>query len=246
MKSHSGKAKNYDIGRAEYPTEFFDFLYGEFGIKTTDVIADIGCGTGRVTKHFLERGNKVLAIEYDADMLKIADHKFTEYPNYISICTPAEDTTVETGTVDYIICGTSYCWFDRTRAVPEFRRISRDNGNVLITHIYVGINDYEEDIEKVNEKYRQPVLSAKPNMSPPFPVGKFTEKNVEYTESGSYSKFLNTWLSMSFAPAEGHALYKPFCDEVSAVFKKYETGGIIKTLLRLHCFIGKAEDLIIL
>jgi SAM-dependent methyltransferase len=245
MKSHSGKAKNYDIGRAEYPTEFFDFLYGEFGIKTIDIIADIGCGTGKVTKHFLERGNKVLAVEYDADMLKIADHNFAKYSNYMSICASAEDTTIETGTVDHIICGTSYCWFDRTRAVPEFRRISHNNGNVLIAHINGGTNDFAEDIEKVNEKYRQPVLSAKPNTSPPFPVGKFTEKNVEYTESVSYSKFLNTSLSMSFAPAEGHELYKPFCDEVSAVFEKYETGGIIKNSLRLHCFIGKAEDLII-
>ena len=245
MKSHSGKAKNYDIGRAEYPREFFDFLYGEFGIKANDVIADIGCGTGKVTKHFLERGNKVLAVEYDADMLEIADRNFTQYPNYISICASAEDTTIETGTIDHIICGTSYCWFDRARAVPEFQRISRNNGNVFIAHINGGANDFAEDIEKVNEKYRQPVLSAKPNTSPPFPVGKFTEKNVEYTENVTYIKFLNTSLSMSFAPIEGHELYKPFCDEVGVVFEKHEVGGIIKTSLRIHCFIGKAEDLII-
>lgn len=244
MKTHANKAKNYDIGRPEYPPEFFDFLYGDFGLKTTEIIADIGCGTGKIARHFLERGSKVFAVEYDADMLKVADDNLRKYPSYISICASAENTTIETGTVDYIICGNSYCWFDRGKAVPEFRRISRKNGNVLISYLGGGKNEFIENINKVHEKYRQPVSSVEANVSPPFPVGKFIEKTVEYTDSVSYSKFLHTSLSMSFAPLEGHELYKPFCDEVSEVFEKYAVNGIIEVLMRLHCVIGKAEDLI--
>ena len=90
MNTHAAKAKSYDIGRPEYPGVFFDFLYNETGLKKDAVIADIGCGTGKVTRNFLERGSKVIAIEPDSDMLGIVNEKLKIYPNYSSFQRTAE------------------------------------------------------------------------------------------------------------------------------------------------------------
>ena len=39
------------------------------GIKATDIILEIGPGTGNLTASLLERGKKVIAIEVDARMV---------------------------------------------------------------------------------------------------------------------------------------------------------------------------------
>ena len=118
MQTHQGKAKSYETGRPEYPTEIFDYLYSEAGYKPTDTIADIGSGTGKVTRHFLDRGSKVIAIELDADMLEISDKKLGSYPNYTSYNKSAEATSIPSGTVNHIFCGNSFNWFDRSLVAP--------------------------------------------------------------------------------------------------------------------------------
>ena len=56
-----------------------------------------------------------------------------DYPNYISFQKPAEATGIETNSVDRIFCGNAYQWFDRKQVVPEFRRILRAGGKIVVT-----------------------------------------------------------------------------------------------------------------
>lgn len=246
MKTHSTKAKYYDEGRPEYPKEFFDFLYDEFTIKSSDIIADIGGGTGKIAVHFLERGNRVFAVEYDADMLEIADYKLQKYPNYVSVYASAENTTIEAGVVDHIICGNSYAWFDHARAVPEFQRISKADG--YITVVYPGgsgddENGFIKETSAVYEKYKQ-ARTTMPNDSwPKFRDNKFIEKIIQYTEIATQSKNLNHALSMSFAPSEEHDLFELFCEEINKVFERHAVDDIIEIPLKLRCVVGKTEDL---
>jgi len=242
--THASKAKYYELGRAEYPLEFFDYLYGELGIKPTDVIADIGCGTGKVAKHFLERGNTVYGIEYDADMLNIAKSNLGKYPNFILVNTSAENTQIGAGIIDVVFCGNSYCWFNREIAVPEFKRICKNGAYVLIA--YLGGDsktNFSEDLNKVHDKYRQFVLSKTANTLPPFAHGKFNECVYKFTAQEDKQRIVNASLSQSSAPAEDSDMFKPFCDEVSEVFEKHAVGGFVEAQLKLRCDIGKAEDL---
>ena len=60
--SHSHKAESYEIGRPEYPFEFFEYLYNEAGFEKNSVIADIGAGTGKVTKGFLKKAARFMPL----------------------------------------------------------------------------------------------------------------------------------------------------------------------------------------
>ena len=246
MKTHLNKAKYYDIGRPEYPMEFFDYLYDELKIKVTDTIADIGCGTGKVAIHFLKRGNKVFAIEYDSNMLEIANSKLKEYPNYVSIYASAEDTTLESNIVNHIICGNSFAWFDHSKAVPEFQRISRDDGYTIVVYpngIGDEENDFMNDINEIYEKHK-PSDIAVPNSSYPlFKDDVYVEKFIDHIEIVDRVKNLNHALSMSYTPSKEHDSFNEFCHDINKVFDKYVNNGIIQIPLRLKCVIGKTSDL---
>lgn len=244
IKTHGNRAKSFDLGRPEYPNEFFDFLYTDIGVKATDVIADIGCGTGKIAKHFLERGNTVYGVEYDRDMLDIAEYNLRNYPNFKPVYAPAENVGLDSDMVDYIICGNAYCWFDRTKAVPEFKRISKIGASALIAVFGGGMDDgFFADLTIVNDKYRQLVTAATPDTSPPFTSGKSIEKTIKYIERDDKLKFINAALSQSYAPAEDTYNFKPFYNEVAAVFDKHAIDGIIEVGMTLHCTIGRVEDL---
>ena len=242
-KTHATKAKSYDIGRPEYPAAFFDFLYNDAAFKTEDVIADIGCGTGKVTRHFLERGNQVIAVEPDIDMLSIANEKLNKYPNYISSLRYADDTFIESASIDHIFCGNSYHWFCRKTVVPEFKRILRQNGTIVIANLGNGINKYDDALEKIYKKYVQPATSVNANTSAPFLSGTFIEKTFDYTVHETLNEFLHGLLSASFAPKINTDTYESFCHEIKDLFIKYCKDERLETNMKLSCMIGNADNL---
>jgi len=238
--THSGKSESYDKGRPEYPAEFFVFLSDEYGLNKGSSIADIGCGTGKVTKNFLQRGSKVFAVEPDGDMLRIADRNLKQYPNYVSYQKTAEDTGIETDSVDCIFCGNAYHWFDRKLVAPEFKRISRSNGIVVIATLGGGGNPYDGELWKL---YTKSVVVTKPNESLPFESGTYVEKIFLYTVCETYDEFLHGSLSSSAAPSAADAAYRSFCEDIEALFNKYSRDGKLEMNMRLHCMIGSASDL---
>jgi len=243
QNTHAAKAESYDIGRPEYPEEFFDFLYNETSLKKSDVIADIGGGTGKVAKHFLERGNKVIIIEPDNDMLHIADKKLSKYPNYSSFQRTAEDTGIETNSIDCIFCGNSYYWFERGKVVPEFKRILHKKGIVVTSWIGSGFfNKYADELSEIYGKYGKPVL-RKRYESPVFHTGTFQEKSLSYVVYQTADEFLHGLLSESDSPAPGTDTYKPFCEKIKELFEKYSNNEKFETAFQAHCMVGNADNL---
>ena len=54
------RVENYVKFRPGYPPAVLDLLKTECGLTPASVIADIGSGTGILTRMFLENGNRVL------------------------------------------------------------------------------------------------------------------------------------------------------------------------------------------
>lgn len=240
--THASKAESYDIGRPEYPVDFFDFLYGEIGFTANQVIADIGCGTGKVTRHFLERGNKVIAIEPDVDMLHIADIKLNKYPNYSSFQRTAEDTGIETDSINCIFCGNSYYWFERGKTVPEFKRILRKNSIIVTSWLGNEANKYDGELFEIREKYKKIVLN-KHDESPVFLPGTFQEKTFSFIVYENMEEFLHGSLSASSAPSKLDDTHEFFCQEIHDLFVKYSINKKIEAAMKLYCMIGSVENL---
>ena len=64
----SRRVENYIKYRPGYPPAILDLLRRECQLTTQAVIADIGSGTGLLTKLFLNHGNRVFGIEPEPEM----------------------------------------------------------------------------------------------------------------------------------------------------------------------------------
>ena len=242
--THAAKAKSYDIGRPEYPQDFFNFVYDEIGIKPSEVIADIGCGTGKIAKHFLEYGNTVVGVEPDSDMLSIAKSKLSVYPKFFPIQKSAENTGIEEGSIDHIFCGNSYHWFERSKVVPEFRRILRDNCKILISTLGGGSNPYDAELRQINENFKKDVSMVISDTSPAFSKGTSIEKTFSYVVYETKDEFLHGALSASFAPSVRDETYAPFVREVEELFERYKHNERLEVMMCLRCAAGSAENLL--
>jgi SAM-dependent methyltransferase len=133
----TGKAEDYDRYRQRYPAEeILGRLRAWCGLTPEWLIADIGAGTGMVAEIFLANGNPVIAIEPNSDMLGTMRAAFAARnvrEERLQIAeTTAEDTTLESGSVDMVAIGRAFHWFDKDRALAEFKRILKPGGWVVL------------------------------------------------------------------------------------------------------------------
>lgn len=125
------KATAYALGRPSYPTAAVDAMFA-CADKDVAAIADVGSGTGILTRQLLERGPVVYAVEPNDDMRAQADLALGSCPNYRSICAVAEHTTLDDRSVDVVTAAQAFHWFDPVAFRSECARILRDDGNVFL------------------------------------------------------------------------------------------------------------------
>lgn len=128
----SNRVANYVRFRPGYPAALLATLAERCGLTPAWVIADIGSGTGILTRLFLEHGNPVFGVEPNRKMRLAAEKLLKGYPNFTSLATQAEYTGLPTASIDLITAGQSFHWFDPSKARPEFERILRPGGWVAL------------------------------------------------------------------------------------------------------------------
>ena len=100
-------------------------LAHECGLTSASRIADIGCGTGLLTRLFSEAEYSVTGVEPNAAMRAAAEASLSEFPKYVSIDACAEDTRLPDSSVDLITAAQAFHWFNPELARREFQRILR-------------------------------------------------------------------------------------------------------------------------
>lgn len=126
-----------------------------FSIVQNPVIADVGSGTGRLSRRFLSRAIELYAVEPNAQMRRTAESQFLEYANYHSVAAFAQQTTLPENSVDVITVASAYHWFDNEATRQEFHRILKPEGYVfLFWDLYNG-NVFDSEKKLIDQKYRQ-------------------------------------------------------------------------------------------
>ncbi len=120
IERFSDRVENYVKYRPHYPASIMEALARSCGLTPNAKIADIGSGTGILSKLFLDNGNTVFAVEPNQPMRTAAEHWLINDSNFQSIDGQAENTTLESHSIDIISVGQAFHWFDRIRAKSEF------------------------------------------------------------------------------------------------------------------------------
>lgn len=86
MNAYASLAPFYDrfTSDVDYPAfaGFYETVFAERG-KTVRSLLDIGCGTGTLTTLLAQRGYEMIAADASADMLCVAQEKFSALPDLI-------------------------------------------------------------------------------------------------------------------------------------------------------------------
>ena len=148
-KRFSNRVADYIKYRPDYPAALFTHLVKKYGLTTDHIVADIGSGTGLLTKHFLDLGHQVYAVEPNAPMRSAAESLLYTYPHFQSINGQAETTTLANASVDWIVVGQAFHWFNQAETRPEFKRILRPGGHVaLIWNDRIDEHPFHQDYEE--------------------------------------------------------------------------------------------------
>jgi ubiquinone/menaquinone biosynthesis C-methylase UbiE/catechol 2,3-dioxygenase-like lactoylglutathione lyase family enzyme len=243
----SNRVDAYVKYRPSYPKEAIDYLYETIGFKPQSVIADIGAGTGKFTQLLLERGSQVTAIEPNQAMREAAEKMFIEEARYSSISGSAEETKLQSHSVDFIVCAQAFHWFDQAAAQVEFRRILKESGkavliwnsrlrqgNSFLEEYELLLNKFGTDYAKVNHKnISQEALASF------FKDGQLKEARFKISQEFDYDGLSGRLLSSSYIPVIGHPRYAPMMKELSKLFKRNERNGKVFIDYETEVFWGE-------
>ena len=119
--SFGSAADRYDELRPSYPPAALTWALGT-GLAR---VVDLGAGTGKLTRVLLALGHEVVPVEPDAQMRRrLAERS----PGIEPLEGSAESIPLPDGSVDAVVAGQAYHWFDKELAHPEIARVLRPGG----------------------------------------------------------------------------------------------------------------------
>jgi ubiquinone/menaquinone biosynthesis C-methylase UbiE len=238
------RVDNYVKYRPHYPQEMFDHLLSQHIITKNSVVADIGSGTGISTQPFLNLNLEVYAVEPNNEMREAAEKLLGDHKNFHSVNANAENTKLEDHSIDVIIVGQAFHWFDKELAKKEFKRILKPGGHVVLiwndrrTTSTEFLRSYEDflqlcgtDYKEVNHKNTQDknIFDAFfGEACLPDKQGKYTEKWFDNFQEVDLTGLKGRVLSSSYMPNEGHQDYEHMMYCLKKVFARYQQNNMVR------------------
>jgi SAM-dependent methyltransferase len=244
----SDRVQFYIKYRPKYPKEILNFFKREFKLSIRHKIADIGSGTGFLSRLFLQNGNVVYGVEPNREMREAAEKLLRQYPNFKSIDGSAEFTDLESGSVDFITAAQAFHWFDIKLSRSEFKRILKSKGWVVLlwnerTETSPFLNAYEKllrtfaiDYDKVDHRKVDNKMLSKF-----FGSDNYQLKLFKNEQQFDFEGLRGRLLSSSYAPMEGHPNHKPMMDELRQIFTSYQQKGRVKFEYETKLYYGQLE-----
>ncbi|HEX4884023.1 MAG TPA: AMP-binding protein, partial [Casimicrobiaceae bacterium] len=132
MDAFDGRADDYARHRFDYAPEAIDAIVAIAGLDRSSVIADLGAGTGMLSRHFAERAMRVYAVEPNDDMRALAVARHPSLGTLHVIAGSAHATGLPDASVDVVTAGRAIQWFDPVPSQAEIRRILRPGGWLVV------------------------------------------------------------------------------------------------------------------
>ena len=244
----SDRVDNYVKYRPHYPAEAFDLLEQEGLLVKEAAVADVGSGTGISAGPLLKRGYTVYGIEPNKEMREAAENILKDYPNFKSIGATAEHTSLADHSIDLILAGQAFHWFDKENCKAEFKRILKPGGYVALmwndrrTNTTDFLKVYEDflqmfgtDYKEVNHKNTQ----DKKIFDAFFGTGNYHEKSFYNYQDVDFAGLKGRVLSSSYMPGEGHTDYEFMIYTLKKIFMRYQENGKVRLDYDTKVYYGK-------
>jgi len=209
------------------------------------VIAEPGSGTGFLTELFLENGNQVFGIEPNTQMRAAGERALAGHPKFSSIKATAEATTLPNQSVDFVVAGQAFHWFDRESARREFSRILKPAGWVVLIW-----NGFSVESSPLMSAYQKLLLRHgtdymevsreldHSDLTSFFAPGSCKIAHYNFQQTLDYQGLEGRLLSSSFVPEPNHPNYEPMLRDLRAIFDAYQKDGRVAFEYETEVYYG--------
>jgi SAM-dependent methyltransferase len=210
-------ADAYERGRPEYSPDAIERLVHELGIGPGTRVLDLAAGTGKLTRQVVATRAEIVAVEPVAEMReKLA----ATVPAAEIVNGTAERIPLPNHSVDAVVVGQAFHWFDGPRAVAEIHRVLRPTGAVGL--IWQARDPSRPWIERLEE-----IIDRADDGHPRFRTGAWreafdtttlfeplVEATFEYVHRADRDTIVDRVASISYIAAMDEAQRRTVLDEV--------------------------------
>lgn len=233
--------------RPGYPKDVLAFLKRELNLSSASVVADIGSGTGKSSELFLQNSNVVFAVEPNPDMRRAAEQLLHPFPNFKSINGAAEATTLPAQSIDFIVVGTAFHWFEPKATRQEFQRIIKPEGSILL--MWNVRNNERSDFMPAYEdfllnhatdyKLVREVYHSTAEFDDFFGNKHWQRKNFVNSQVFDFEGLLGRYLSCSYAFPENHVHFADAKAALRVIFDEHQENETVTLWYDTALYYGK-------
>jgi ubiquinone/menaquinone biosynthesis C-methylase UbiE len=244
-KRFSNRVDNYVKYRPSYPKEIISFLENEIQFNNKFVVADIGSGTGILSKLFLDNNNIVYGVEPNAAMRSKAEELLQSHSSFKSIDGTAEQTNLQNTSADLITAAQAFHWFDAEKTKAEFKRILKPRGYCcLIWNERLSSSDFEKAYEELLFEYSTDYSKVDHKNINDEKIEAFyaphhvIKKSFNNKQVFDFEGLKGRLLSSSYAPDETHPKHNAMTETLKKIFKSFNQNNTVQFNYETKLYVG--------
>ncbi len=236
----SDRVDNYVRYRPSYPAAMLDFLASDLGLAPGCRVAELGAGTGILSRLLCQRGATVFAVEPNADMAAACPAQ----PGIVSVRAAAESTGLPDTSIDLVVAAQAFHWFDPDRVRAEVDRILAPGGAVALiwnnrsVDASAFLRDYEAlllrygtDYAEVSHRY-----GAEPGLRAFFGPAGWRYAVFDNQQVFDLEGLRGRLLSSSYTPPPDHPDHRPMLAALDALFAAHAADGRVAFAYRTEVY----------
>jgi SAM-dependent methyltransferase len=239
----SSKAEIYARYRWDYAPEAIQRIFDVAGLNAESSVADIGAGTGILTRHFAGRVRCVYLVEPNAAMANQAKRFLADHPGWDFIPSTAEHTTLPDGSIDLITAAHALDWFQGEAARTEFRRILKPGGWLVVLTNRINDPLLLQLMPALSVFHRKGINLHRIDHQPPefyFGHENFLQFRFPFVFHQDWESFLGGIVSASSSPDAGEPDYLAMEQAAHTIFKRVAQYDMVNMSCETHLLIGHA------
>lgn len=240
------RVENYVKYRPGYPKAILALLRRQCGLTPASVVADIGSGTGLSARLFLANGNRVYGVEPNREMREAGEKYLAAYPRFVSVAAPAEATTLEDASMEFVVAGQAFHWFNPEKARAEFARILKPAGWVVLMWNERRVTDtlFLRNYERLLKTYSPDYAEVDHRRIDAAALGAFFGRSgyqvarFRNEQRFDFDGVRGRLLSSSYAPEVDHPNHALMLAELRRIFDAYNRGGFVTFAYDANVYYG--------
>ena len=204
----------YEDIRPGYPEKLIRDVVDLSGLKAHSRILEVGCGTGKATQSFAERGYELVCLDIGADLLTVARKRLKKFPN-VSLVEQAFEEWKPKRKFDLVISATAFHWVDpKVRYLRASEALESQGFLAVFSNQHVRKKEgFFAEVQNLYDRYYLPLTVSRPMHATNFPGVEAFHSPVRrvypWTQTYSseqYIKLLSTYSDHIALPDKNRSL----------------------------------------